>query len=86
MLFVVIVLVVLCVVLHYIQFPPPRPIIIASGPLLTRVFGYLDFLELCKVSQVCKAWNETANQPFIWKTLFKLYDDRIYGGMVSVKV
>ena len=37
---------------------------------LWQIFSYLDFTDICKVSQVCQNWYFVANNDFLWKLQF----------------
>jgi hypothetical protein len=42
---------------------------------LLNVFLYLDYTDLCSVSEVCKSWYELANSNTVW---FQLYNNRFH--------
>ena len=37
--------------------------------ILMEVFAYLEPPDLCRIAQVCKAWNEVVESTLVWKKL-----------------
>jgi hypothetical protein len=51
-----------------------------SEDTLRKIFGFLHFGDLCRVSQVSKRWSKIVADPVIWKKLYDYYDSLLPPG------